>query len=82
MDECFIGMVVLFAADWTPDGWLQCHGQTLNVAEYTSLYSLFATTFGGNGTTTFALPDLRSVAPTGMTYIICTDGPYPLRAGA
>jgi microcystin-dependent protein len=43
----------------------------------TALFALIGTTYGGNGTTTFALPDLRSVAPNGLTYTICDQGIYP-----
>ncbi|WP_369622827.1 tail fiber protein [Marinobacterium sp. BA1] len=52
-------------------------GQLLSISNNTALYSLLGTTFGGNGTTTFALPDLRSAAPNGTTYTICDNGIYP-----
>ncbi|MGD9860922.1 MAG: tail fiber protein [Marinobacterium sp.] len=52
-------------------------GQLLSISSNTALYSLLGTTFGGNGTTTFALPDLRSAAPNGTTYTICDNGIFP-----
>ena len=64
MDE-YIGIVKLFAGDFAPKGWLFCQGQILPIAQYTAVFSLLGTTYGGNGTTTFALPDLRSRVPVG-----------------
>ncbi|WP_309546607.1 tail fiber protein [Marinobacterium iners] len=52
-------------------------GQLLSISNNAALYSLLGTTFGGNGTTTFALPDLRSAAPNGTTYTICDNGIFP-----
>ncbi|MFN3986993.1 MAG: phage tail protein [Rhodocyclaceae bacterium] len=52
-------------------------GQLLSIAANPALYSLLGTMYGGNGTTTFALPDLRNAAPNGLTYVICTQGYYP-----
>lgn len=56
----FIGEVRLTAAATAPDKWLLCQGQTLNISEYHNLSLLIWTTYGGNGQTTFALPDMRS----------------------
>jgi microcystin-dependent protein len=56
---------------------LPCDGRLLTIAGNPALFSLLGTTYGGNGTTTFALPDLRSVAPNGMTYFICDSGVFP-----
>lgn len=54
-------------------------GQIIPIAQNTALFSLLGTTYGGNGITTFALPDLRAAAPNGLTYWICTNGIYPTR---
>jgi len=65
--------------DWAPRGTLKCEGQLLPIMDYQALYSLLGTKFGGNGTTTFALPDLREEAPEGTYYCIVTEGIYPTR---
>ena len=62
----FIGTVALFAFDYPPRGWLKCHGQLLSISNYTSLYSILGTSYGGNGSTNFALPDLRGRVPVGV----------------
>ena len=54
-------------------------GQLLPINQNQALFSVLGTTYGGNGTTTFALPDLRGLAPTGLTYYICTQGVFPTR---
>ena len=58
-----ISEIQLFAFDFAPRGWASCNGQILSIAQNTALFSLLGTTYGGNGTTTFALPDLRGRAP-------------------
>lgn len=57
--EGYIAEVRLFAGNFAPRGWALCNGQILSIAQNTALFSLLGTTFGGNGQTTFALPDLR-----------------------
>ena len=52
-----LGTIVLFAGNFAPKGWFTCEGQTLQISQYTALYSLLGTTYGGNGTTNFALPN-------------------------
>jgi microcystin-dependent protein len=59
MSEPFIGQVMLFAGNFAPRGWAFCNGQILSIAQNTALFSILGTTYGGNGQTTFALPDLR-----------------------
>lgn len=59
MSEPFIGEVTMFAGGIAPPGWAQCNGQLLQIAQNETLFSLIGTTYGGDGTTTFALPDLR-----------------------
>lgn len=57
--EPFIGQLALVPYNFAPRGWALCNGQILSIAQNTALFSLLGTTYGGNGTTTFALPDLR-----------------------
>jgi microcystin-dependent protein len=59
----FIGQIVLFPYNFAPRNFAFCQGQLLAIAQNTALFSLLGTTYGGNGTTTFALPDLRGRAP-------------------
>ncbi len=62
----FIGEIILFAGNFAPSGYLSCDGQLMAIAQNTALFSILGTTFGGNGQTTFALPDLRGRAPIHM----------------
>jgi microcystin-dependent protein len=59
----YIGEIRIFAGTFAPVGWLSCSGQLLSISQYEVLYTLIGTTYGGNGTTTFALPDLRGNIP-------------------
>jgi microcystin-dependent protein len=59
----FIGEIMIFAGNFAPNGWAFCHGQILPIAQFTALFSLLGTTYGGNGVNTFALPDLRGRVP-------------------
>lgn len=59
MSEPFIGEVRQFPFNFAPKGWALCNGQLLPIAQNQALFSLLGTTYGGNGTTTFGLPDLR-----------------------
>jgi microcystin-dependent protein len=63
MSEPFLAEVKIFGFNFPPRGWAQCDGQILPIAQNQSLYSLLGTTFGGDGRTTFALPDLRGRTP-------------------
>lgn len=63
----YIGEVIAMANNYVPAGYLACNGQVLNIAQYDTLFSLLGTTFGGNGITTFALPDLRGRVPVGAS---------------
>ncbi|WP_232288197.1 MULTISPECIES: phage tail protein [Anaeromyxobacter] len=54
-------------------------GQLLSISSNTALFSLLGTLYGGDGRTTFALPDLSQAAPNGLTYVICTQGIFPAR---
>lgn len=59
----FIGEIRLFSWDWAPRGWLLCNGQLLATAQNQALFALLGTAYGGDGRTTFALPDLRGRVP-------------------
>ena len=74
--DCVIGEIQLTAGSITAGG-TPANGQVLAIAPNTLLFSLIGTTYGGNGRTTFALPDLRALAPDHMTYSICAEGIYP-----
>lgn len=58
--EPFLGQIQAFGFNFAPRGWAKCDGQLLPISQNTALFSLLGTTFGGDGRTTFALPDLRS----------------------
>lgn len=60
-----LGQIILWPLNWVPDGWMACEGQELSIQANTVLYSLLGVTYGGNGTSTFKLPDLRSRVPLG-----------------
>ena len=61
--ESYVGQIMLFAFAYPPEGWAVCNGQLLSIAEYDTLYSLIGTTYGGDGQSTFAVPDLRGRLP-------------------
>jgi len=63
MSEPFIAEIRIFAGTFAPRGWAFCNGQLLPIAQNTALFSLIGTTFGGDGRTTTALPDLRARVP-------------------
>ncbi len=63
MSTPFIGEVRIFAGNFAPLGWMLCDGQLLAIAQYDALFALIGTTYGGDGQTTFALPDLRGRVP-------------------
>ncbi|MFL6305276.1 MAG: phage tail protein, partial [Candidatus Sulfotelmatobacter sp.] len=63
----FIGQLMLVCFNYAPQGWMFCDGSLLPISQYQALFSLLGTSFGGNGTTTFGLPDLRSRVPVAAT---------------
>jgi microcystin-dependent protein len=63
MADPFIGEIRIFASNYAPLGWASCNGSLLPISQYEALYTLIGTTYGGDGQTTFALPDLRGRAP-------------------
>jgi len=67
----FLSQIIILPINFPPDGFAQCDGQLLQIAEYQSLFALIGTTFGGNGKTDFALPNYSGQAPAGSSYFIC-----------
>ena len=63
MSEPFVGEIRMFAGNFAPQGWAFCDGQLLAVSQNDALFSLFGTIYGGDGRTTFGLPDLRGRVP-------------------
>jgi microcystin-dependent protein len=61
----FVAEIRIFAGNFAPLGWALCNGQIMPIAQNTALFSLLGTTYGGNGTSTFALPNLQGSAPNG-----------------
>lgn len=76
-----VGVTCTMGAVWLTAGIIAgavpAAGQTLLITQNTALFSLLGVTYGGDGKTTFALPDMRSAAPNGLTYVICTQGIFP-----
>lgn len=63
--DAYMALVFLFAGNFAPRGWALCWGQVVSIAQNSALFALLGTTFGGNGQTTFQLPDLRGRVPVG-----------------
>lgn len=81
MSSPYIGEIRMFAGNFAPAGWMFCEGQLLPISENDALFTLIGTTYGGDGQTTFALPDLRGRLPlhqgtgsSGSTYILGQNG--------
>jgi microcystin-dependent protein len=81
MAEPYLGQIQIVAFNFAPRGWFLCNGQTLAIQQYVALFSLIGTYYGGNGTTTFQLPNLQGRVPihqgTGpglSTYVIGEQG--------
>lgn len=70
MPQPFVGEIRIFAGSFAPTGWAFCNGQILPIGQNTALFSLIGTTYGGNGVSTFALPNLQGRVPIGSG-----DGP-------
>jgi microcystin-dependent protein len=62
-DEPFLGEVRMFGFNFAPKGWVMCNGQILPINQFAALFSILGTTYGGNGTTNFALPNLQGNVP-------------------
>jgi microcystin-dependent protein len=63
MSQPYVGEIRIGGWNFAPVGWELCQGQLMSIAEYETLFALFGTTYGGDGVTTFALPDLRGRVP-------------------
>lgn len=61
--EPYLSQAALFATNWCPKGWVQANGQLLSIQQNQALFSLYGTTYGGDGRSTFALPNLQNRAP-------------------
>ena len=78
--EPLLGQIELFPYNFAPKGWMTCAGQLLQISQNTALFSLLGTTYGGDGRTTFAVPNLQGKAPAeGLQYCIATMGIFPSR---
>jgi hypothetical protein len=75
--DCVLGTVSLVAGNVGPGG-MVADGRILLVQNHPALYAVLGNKFGGSAPTTFALPDLTSAAPNKMTYVVCTDGYFPM----
>ena len=75
MSEPFVGEIRMFAGIFAPQGWAFCDGQLLSIPQNDALFSLFGTIYGGDGRTTFGLPDCRGRSP-----VHAGDGPVRLGA--
>jgi microcystin-dependent protein len=64
--EPFIGMIILFAGNYAPRDWALCDGQVLAVSDFPALFSILGITYGGDGRSSFGLPDLRGRVPMHM----------------
>ena len=76
MAQPYVGEIRLFAGNFAPAGWLFCHGQLLSISENETLFQLIGTTYGGDGQSTFAMPDLRGRVPLhgGNGYVLAETG--------
>jgi Phage Tail Collar Domain/Collagen triple helix repeat (20 copies) len=75
--SCTIGSILLNVAFTYPVNYMPADGRTLLITDYVTLFSLIGTNYGGDGVSTFALPDLRPAAPNNTQYLICYTGVYP-----
>jgi len=79
----FIGEIRLFPYNFAPAGWAACNGSLLSIQQYSNLFQVIGSVFGGDGRTTFALPDLRSNAPFSSgqgTYCMAVQGIFPTQS--
>lgn len=76
MSSPYVGEIRMFGGNFAPVGWAFCQGQLLSIAEYQTLFQLIGTTYGGDGQSTFALPNLASRIPvhTGENYVLGQTG--------
>src|SRR3569832_1007941 len=76
MGQPYVGEIRMFAGKFPINGWMLCEGQLLPISEYETLFNLIGTTYGGDGQSTFALPDLRGRLPLhqGNGFILAETG--------
>src|SRR3954447_15316776 len=76
MAQPYVGEIRMFAGNFQPAGWMFCEGQLLPISENETLFQLIGTTYGGDGQSTFALPDLRGRIPLhqGNGFILAETG--------
>jgi len=76
MAQPYVGEIRIFAGNFAPAGWMFCEGQLLPISENETLFNLIGTTYGGDGQSTFALPDLRGLIPIhqGNNFILAETG--------
>jgi len=76
MAQPYVGEIRMFAGNFEPAGWMFCEGQLLPISEYETLFQLIGTTYGGDGQSTFALPDLRGRIPVhqGSGFVLAETG--------
>lgn len=76
MAQPYVGEIRMFAGNFAPAGWMFCEGQLLPISENETLFNLIGTTYGGDGQSTFALPDLRGRLPLhmGSGFILAETG--------
>jgi microcystin-dependent protein len=78
--EQYLGQIQLLSFSWAPVGWALCDGTLLQISSNTALFSLVGTSYGGDGTSTFGLPNLQGKEPgPNMRYCIAVQGVYPSR---
>jgi microcystin-dependent protein len=78
MSDQYLGEIRMFSGNYAPQGWAFCNGQTLQINQNQALYSLLGTTYGGDGQSTFALPDLQCRIPVHMGTNSASGTNYPL----
>jgi microcystin-dependent protein len=76
MSQPYVGEIRMFAGNFAPAGWMFCAGQLLPISEYETLFNLIGTTYGGDGQSTFALPDLQGRLPIhmGSGFVLAENG--------
>ena len=76
MSQPYVGEIRMFGGNFAPAGWMFCNGQLLPISEYETLFNLIGTTYGGDGQSTFGLPDLRGRLPIhqGSGFVLAQNG--------
>jgi len=78
--DVYLGQILLLPYNFSPVGLAPCDGKLLGIEANTALFSLIGTNFGGDGKTTFALPNYQGLAPKGSQYFIVLNGVFPQRS--